>query len=83
MMWSQRLPGRCKRRSCRYGAIARTRLAVGLTLFSADSVDGRGGGEGFGINGFVVALGLMRRPEVFQWLRLGRVLDKIPIFRSV
>lgn len=83
MMWSQRLPGRCERRSCRYGTIARTRLAVGLTLLSADSIDGRGGGVRFGIYRFVVALGLMRRPEVFQWLSFGRVLDKIPIFRSV
>lgn len=78
-MWRQRLPGRGKRRRCRYGAIAGARLAIGLILFSVDSVDGRRGGVRFGIWRIIGIWALMGVPEVFQWLGLGRVLDQLPI----
>lgn len=74
MVRRQRLPRRCKRRGGRYGAIACMSLAVGRFLFSIDSVDGRRGGM-FGFWRLIVIPGLMRRPEVFQRLGLGRVLD--------
>lgn len=80
-MWRQRLPRRCKRRSCRYGAIACTRLAIGLILLLVAPVGGRRGAVVVGICRFLVVLGLMRGPEVFQWLGLERVLDKMPIRR--